>query len=897
VAAGHRATGTTRPTGSLTYTWNTAKLGGRFYSNQDVWWTFTPSTSGASLSSTGTKGTLQIGADSTAANKGVTEYLDNPDANLVLPWIAPLQTLDRVTAVTTTGRLEPANLTGWFQDMAYLTSFDGQGLNTANATSLERLFYNDVRLTTLSNIEFSLAKCTSLKQAFSNCIALTSIDLHNWRVASVKDFSQMFAMTGTNADNNKLTSINIADWSMRTSAERGTATFKDMFSGLKFLEKITVYDDVVLQGTGFDDGLYFHTPSDGSWSRVEGSSAMDDLIGTTASLALLYPDTEHTGPLQHLTYQWCKGVFKGTFQNTNVWWYYNTDTISVGLYDKTASVAGRTVTEYDDGTDAHKLPWRSLIKNPNPTAAELKKEGATPVRHFVSSVSDGVVIPTNLMGWFDGYTLLQSFDGSGLDFSAATSMANLFRDDMALTTVTGIGTSGKPGSALTSLRYAFGSTSDTNMAIATLSDTAGWDTSHVMDFTGTFRRVVKITALDLSGWDMRASIAPASPADGVGVTYGRTDMLAFCSGLRTITLSGGSAGAAILTDTGFGNSLTGLGNKAGMWVLTSNADGTGDELWFDTTDNLAIRYGLAGEGSAAAKAASVADLEGTLIYRWDGTRLGGRFPSNPNAWWKYTKGGSDSTKIGLLELGTDGGRTGDKFVYENAVNGDLPWRLVVDNYATAIKKVTTMGHIAPAVKGEDGPVVGGSLSKWFQGHTALTSVDLSGADTRYVTDLSYLFDGCTALSALNFQNADDTDEWDTSYVTTMAGMFRNCTALVNLSSLAFLETGSVQSFASMFEGMTATQSIYGIDAWDTTAGTDFSGMFKNCQVLKQLDLTSWTVGPDDNVTGLFANCFALSKLTLGETYTATQTVQPTRRKFYYISAGSGVRYDRPWYSN
>ena len=74
-----------------------------------------------------------------------------------------------------------------------------------------------------------------------------------------------------------------------------------------------------------------------------------------------------------------------------------------------------------------------------------------------------------------------------------------------------------------------------------------------------------------------------------------------------------------------------------------------------------------------------------------------------------------------------------------------------------------------------GELVPRSMNGWFRDMAALVQIDgLEKVNTQYVTDMSYLFAGCKSLSLVRF------DGWDVSNVTDMTAMFDECTALVTL---------------------------------------------------------------------------------------------------------------------
>jgi surface protein len=647
----------------------------------------------------------------------------------------------------------------------------------------------------------------------------------------------MFSMSDAYKDTNNLTSITLASttnsWNMRTNAKRGTPTLTGMFENLRYLTTLVLHDNVVLIGSGIDNDMYYHKPNAGSW----GIGSSDNLVGNTLSLANRYADDD-IGQYWRTTYTWFPGVFVGNFaSNPNAWWRYDNGLITVGLTDKTGEAH---VSEFEGTYNGVKssLPWRDLIVDPNTATGE----GATPVYTFSSSVNDGVLIPTNLLGWFKDYTELTTFVGDGLNFSEAVTLENVFYNCQKLESVTGIGTSGAPSATNTSLAGMFYN----NLLLKTLTDLTTWNTTNVGDYTGMFQNDAKLASLDLSSWDMQKVSSDLSKV---------SNMLTGCTGLRSMTLDDG----VILVSTGFNNTLTSLTDTDGMWL---NVNASGDEVWFDTTTNLAKLYDPANPTRAGPT--------GHQLWTWDDSRLGGRFPSNPNAWWKYTKD-PESENFGLLELGADGGASGDKWVYETAAGGyvhdgetwgTLPWRSVIlktdgtfDN--TAITDVTSMGHISPV-----------DLSQWFINHTALETFAGAGFDTDNVTSMARMFEGCSSLSSVT-----GTTSWNTSNVTSLASMFKGCSSLVTLPSFSNFDVSKVTDFSSMFEGASSLTYATGISGWTTTAGTTFKNMFKDARSLLSLDFSNWNmranertyggVLADDYAQDMMFGCGSLQTVVLG----------------------------------
>ncbi len=93
---------------------------------------------------------------------------------------------------------------------------------------------------------------------------------------------------------------------------------------------------------------------------------------------------------------------------------------------------------------------------------------------------------------------------------------------------------------------------------------------------------------------------------------------------------------------------------------------------------------------------------------------------------------------------------------------------------------------------------GESCSGLFSGQTSLTQINnLSNLNTSSVTDMSYMFSGCSSLTSLYLSN------WDTSSVTNMYSMFSGCSSLTSLDLPANIQT----LYPHMFEFCTNLRTL------------------------------------------------------------------------------------------
>ena len=139
-----------------------------------------------------------------------------------------------------------------------------------------------------------------------------------------------------------------------------------------------------------------------------------------------------------------------------------------------------------------------------------------------------------------------------------------------------------------------------------------------------------------------------------------------------------------------------------------------------------------------------------------------------------------------------------------------------------------------------------STSYMFYNNKTIT--DLSGYIkkdcTENVTDMSYMFYGCNALTTIS--------EMDTSNVTNMYNMFYNCSKLTTIPEL---DTGNVTSMYNMFYNCSKLTTIPEID---TSKVTNMSSMFNNCYVLTTIPKIN--TGNVINMSKMFEGCSALTTI-------------------------------------
>ena len=167
------------------------------------------------------------------------------------------------------------------------------------------------------------------------------------------------------------------------------------------------------------------------------------------------------------------------------------------------------------------------------------------------------------------------------------------------------------------------------------------------------------------------------------------------------------------------------------------------------------------------------------------------------------------------------------------VSGDCNWVIDNDGNLTISSESddiadlgTWVGDSAPWSNYRDSittvafssPVNAKTCAYMFKGCSNLNAVYLDNFYTNEVTDMSFMFAGCTSLEIIEFDMAMSAQD-----------------EMFSQSRDNFL-TGSVTNMAGMFEGCKSLQSFY-LQNLDIHSVTNFSDMFAGCSSLDNMNIT------------------------------------------------------------
>ncbi|MGN0798415.1 MAG: BspA family leucine-rich repeat surface protein [Christensenellales bacterium] len=197
--------------------------------------------------------------------------------------------------------------------------------------------------------------------------------------------------------------------------------------------------------------------------------------------------------------------------------------------------------------------------------------------------------------------------------------------------------------------------------------------------------------------------------------------------------------------------------------------------------------------------------------------------------------------------------------------------------------------------------------KWFLTYTYLpsfTSIVFDNFNTKYVTNMSYMFKGDSRSVGTIYSKLTNLDlsMFNTSKVTTMHGMFKACSSLASIDLSSF-QTSSVTNMAYLFSKCSSLTSI-DLSGFTSSKVTDMTSMFENCSSLTSLDLgdfslagigTTTSTSTDENgnetstttfnTGSMLSSCSALASITLPYNLPSGCTITLPASTYYNGSAG------------
>lgn len=129
----------------------------------------------------------------------------------------------------------------------------------------------------------------------------------------------------------------------------------------------------------------------------------------------------------------------------------------------------------------------------------------------------------------------------------------------------------------------------------------------------------------------------------------------------------------------------------------------------------------------------------------------------------------------------------------------------------------------------------------------LEYIDVSGADTHLLTDMSRMFYGSP-----NLKRIVGLENFDTSHVQSFELMFGWDPQLMDIGDLSKWDVSQVENFNEMFQVDKNLTNIGNLDNWDVSQAKSFENMFMGTEKLKSIgSLKDWQVKNVTDMPGMF----------------------------------------------
>ena len=157
----------------------------------------------------------------------------------------------------------------------------------------------------------------------------------------------------------------------------------------------------------------------------------------------------------------------------------------------------------------------------------------------------------------------------------------------------------------------------------------------------------------------------------------------------------------------------------------------------------------------------------------------------------------------------------------------------------------------------------------------ITSDNLEGLDfsrIAIVYDEQPVEDMCVNLGieTTAIKNIVFDESFNTYAPTSLSGFFGGCETLETISGLEYLNTANVTDMSFMFHGCSALKSL-DLTNFNTAKVTNMDNMFYRCSTLTSLDLKNFNTAEVTNMYHMFYGCSALKSLNLNNFNTANVT--------------------------
>ncbi len=561
-------------------------------------------------------------------------------------------------------------------------------------------------------------------------------------------------------------------------------------------------------------------------ANVLDQTACSNVGSASAPCSLNYPSgfTPEKMSTGSGWYMWKYGYFKDgtspTPTTTEAYAVLSGSTLTF-YYDKNKS--SRSGTKYSLNTEFNDPGWNSK---------------ASTVTKVVFDGSFKSARPTSTYEWFQNMSNLTNITGiANLNTSNVMNMYSMFEGCGKLTTidlsnfntnnVENMGSMFMNCPSLTSLDLSKFNTAKVRLmpdmfqncsSLKTLN-LSSFNTANVVNFISMFENCSSLTSIDVGSFTTQKCEYFGSMFEGcTKLTTLNLSSFTFISGTNTYTMLNNCPALTSLTipSTAYllnDNACCGVGTQSKPCVLNYPSGFTPEKTstgsgWYQW------KGGYFKDSTAPATTEAYAVLSSsTLTFYYDknkssrsGTKYSLNTGSNAPGW------SSSATSVTKVVFNSTFASASPTSCFKWFYNMSKLTTITGLNYLNT-EKVTNMSYM-------------------FSGCSLLTSLDLKDFNTAKVIDMSYMFNGCSKLSDLVLYNESSTSPWAittyysdfvTTATTNLRNMFSGCTGLKNLELPDFVITTSKTS-TDMFKGCSGLESLHIQGNWTGVNASAFSGV-------------------------------------------------------------------------
>jgi len=661
---------------------------------------------------------------------------------------------------------QPYSTRGWFEGCSNLKEIKGvSNLNTEYVTDMWNMFYGCSSLTSLDVSGFNNDNVTNMSDMFYGCSSLTNLNLSGFKTDNVTYMGYMFYGCSS------LRSLDVSGF------KTANVTYmSNMFSGCSSLTDLNLSGFKTANVTGMSNMFYgcsSLTNLNLSGFKTDNVTDMSYMFYGCSSLTNLDVSGFKTGNVTDMSY-----MFSGCSSLTNLNLSgFKTGNVTgmVGMFYNCSSLTSLNVSGFnnDNVTNMSDM-FRDCSSLTDLNLSGFKTDNVTGLGSMFCNCSSLTSLDlsgfktdnvTYMSGMFYGCSSLTSLDLSGFKTDNVTDMRSMFSRCSSLKN---LDVSGLKNSNVTDMSYMFyGCSSLMDL------DLSGFKTDNVTDMSYMFFGCSKLTSLDLSGFK-------------TGNVTDMSDMFEGCSSLMDLDLSG---------------------------FKTDNV--TDMSYMFSICSSLTTIYAGDGWGTEKVTSSNSMFSNCTKLIGGQGTEY-------------------NSSHTDHIYAHIDGGAEAPGYF---CVPGQIPPR----PYAVLSEEGKTVTFYFDTQRGNRGGVdinTRDELSSPYASAT-IAVIDASFADYR-PTSTSYWFMRCSSLTTIT-----GIENLKTDNVTNMSYMFFGCSKLTSLD-LSGLKTNNVKNMSWMFGSCSKLTTIYAGNGWNTEKVTFSNNMFSNCTKLVGVQGTEYDSSHTDH---------------------------------------------------